>query len=284
VVGMLSFPMKSTPLGFLKKVFKSWKEHKAQTLAAALAFYAVLSMPALILLALFACSFFIEGLESYFFEKISLFLEPKTAEALSKTITMALQSSSKGTTTLLGFLALLFSASLFFKQLYDSLQLIFETEPQKKKSIIKEMILTPILGVLFIIFIQGGLFLSFALRAVLNYLKTAINVNNLGFFFNFLDIFITFLFPFLTFLIIFKLPAQNRISWKQASIGAIFTTLLFALGNLILGLYFRYFFDYSAFGGAGTLVLILVWFYYVTQILFLGAEFTSIYARTQRAQ
>jgi membrane protein len=78
---------------------------------------------------------------------------------------------------------------------------------------------------------------------------------------------------------IFKVLPDVEIAWRDVAVGAVATAILFAVGKFLLGLYLGRSGVASTYGAAGALVLILLWIYYSTQILFLGAEFTEVYAR-----
>ncbi len=78
--------------------------------------------------------------------------------------------------------------------------------------------------------------------------------------------------------IIFKFLPDVLIEWKDVRIGAFFTTILFMIGKMLIGLYIEKVGPASAYGAAGSLIVILIWVYYTSAILFFGAEFTQVYA------
>ena len=82
----------------------------------------------------------------------------------------------------------------------------------------------------------------------------------------------------LLFAIIFKVLPDVKIAWRDVWIGAIITALLFNLGKLLIGLYLGRGVVTSAYGAAGSLVIVLLWVYYSAQILFFGAKFTQVYS------
>jgi membrane protein len=89
---------------------------------------------------------------------------------------------------------------------------------------------------------------------------------------------ITFLFG-----MIFKLLPDVHVAWRDVWLGAALTSLLFTLGKVVIGLYLGRTTISSAYGAAGSLVVILLWVYYSAQILFFGAEFTKVWARRRGA-
>jgi len=91
---------------------------------------------------------------------------------------------------------------------------------------------------------------------------------------------VSFLIATLLFAMIFKFLPDARIAWRDVWLGAAVTSLLFNVGKLLIGLYLGQASFTSAYGAAGTVLIVLVWTYYSAQILFLGAEFTQVYARS----
>ncbi|HWO02449.1 MAG TPA: YihY/virulence factor BrkB family protein, partial [Blastocatellia bacterium] len=96
-----------------------------------------------------------------------------------------------------------------------------------------------------------------------------------------LNVLVSFGVVTLMFAMIFKLLPDVRIAWNDVWIGAAATSLLFTIGKALIGLYLGRSSIASAYGAAGSLVILLVWIYYSAQILFLGAEFTQVYAKRQ---
>src|SRR6202012_2748923 len=97
-------------------------------------------------------------------------------------------------------------------------------------------------------------------------------------FFYFITFAITLLVIAVLFGIIFKFLPDVKIKWRDVRSGAIFTALLFMLGQYVIGLYLKYSAQGSAYGAAGSIIVILVWIYYTSAILYIGAEFTQVYA------
>ena len=137
-------------------------------------------------------------------------------------------------------------------------------------------------------------FLSFSLIASLGFLllvSLVINIvvtalsNKIQHFFPGIDVLVyvinlalTFIVISILFAIIFKVLPDVKIAWKDVRSGAFFTALLFMLGQYLIGLYIQYFANSSAYGAAGSVIVILTWIYYTSAILYIGAEFTQVYA------
>ena len=85
----------------------------------------------------------------------------------------------------------------------------------------------------------------------------------------------------LLFAVIYKVLPQTKIAWHDVWVGAVVTSILFMIGNCFLGIYIGGLSGAPAFGPAGSMVMVVVWAYYCAQILYLGAEFTHVYAETR---
>jgi membrane protein len=96
--------------------------------------------------------------------------------------------------------------------------------------------------------------------------------------FDALNLVVTLIVIAVLFGIIFKFLPDVKIKWRDVRSGAIFTAVMFMLGQYLIGLYLKYTAQGSAYGAAGSLVIMLVWIYYTSAILYIGAEFTEVYA------
>jgi membrane protein len=123
--------------------------------------------------------------------------------------------------------------------------------------------------------------LSTALSAMSSHLDTRLTL--VGFLAHALDFVISFGVITLLFAMIFKYLPDVRVPWRKVWIGAIGTTLLFTIGKILLGLYLGRQSTSSAYGAAGSVIVILMWIYYASVILFAGAEFTQVYAKRSGA-
>jgi membrane protein len=187
--------------------------------------------------------------------------------------------SKSGTAVISGVVILLLGASSMFVEIQDSLNIIWRVKAKPKKSWLKliqnrflSFSLIASLGFLLLVSLVINILVS-ALSDKIQHFFPGVNVIifiiNLG---------ITFVVITLLFAIIFKVLPDVKISWKDVRSGAIFTALLFMLGQYLIGLYIQYFANSSAYGAAGSIIVILTWIYYTSAILYIGAEFTQVYA------
>ncbi|MCI0396072.1 MAG: YihY/virulence factor BrkB family protein [Chloroflexi bacterium] len=265
----------------VKRTFKDWSEDKATRLAAALAYYTVFSIPPLLLIAIAVAGqvFGEEAAHNQISGQISGLIGPDGAQAVEEMIENARQPAGGLLATIAGVVVLLFGASGVFGQLQDAMNTIWEVMPKPGRGILgtiraRFFSFTMVLGVAFLLLVS--LLISAALAALDEFvvgllpgfevvLQIVNGVVSLAV--------ITFLFA-----LIFKYVPDVKIAWSDVGIGAAITALLFTLGKIAIGLYLGNSAVSSTYGAAGSLVVILLWVYYSVQILFLGAEFTQVYA------
>lgn len=266
----------------LKETFAEWNADKASRLAAALAYYAIFSLAPLLIIAIaiVGAVFGEEAARGEIVGKIQGLVGKEGAQFIQTAIENASQPQTGTVASIISVVVILFGASGFFAQLQDALNTIWEVQPKPDQGLVniirsRFLSFTMVLGVGFLLLVS--LLLSAALSAVVNYLSNLIPAISLGLqFFNFI---LSFAITTVLFGLIYKVLPDVKIAWSDVWIGAIITSLLFAIGRFLLGMYFGNSNIGSAYGAAGSLVIILAWIYYAAQILFFGAEFTQVYAR-----
>jgi membrane protein len=134
---------------------------------------------------------------------------------------------------------------------------------------------TMVLGVGFLLMVS--LVLSAGLAALNEYMGGLFD--NMAYVGQVINFVISFGIITLMFAMIYKILPDVQIAWGDVWIGAAVTALLFSIGKFLIGLYLGHSTIGSSYGAAGALVLIVLWIYYSAQILFLGAEFTQVYAK-----
>jgi len=203
-----------------------------------------------------------------------------------QTILDSAEEPGKGelVSTLIGVALLIFGASGVFTQLQDALNTIFGVKSDPKRGvmgIIKERFLsfTMVLTIGFILLVS--LVLSTVLTALGDFVGGLVSeAAILLWIVNFVVSFGVFT---LLFALIFKTIPDVKIDWRDVLVGGALTALLFKIGEYALAFYFERSDPTSAFGAAGSIILLLLWVYYSAQIVFFGAEFTEVYAREMGA-
>ena len=268
--------------GLLKQTGSDWSRDKVPRLGAALAYYTVFSLPGILFisLAIAGVVFGADAAHGHIKGQLQDLLGDEGAKAVDEII-VAAQRPGKGLlASVVGLIVLFFAASGVFGELQDGLNTIWEVAPKGGRGVwgtIQDRFLSfaMVLGTGFLLLVS--LMLSAALSAlgkwaanILPGPESVLQVANQG---------ISLAVMTVLFAMIFKILPDVEIRWRVVWIGAAATALFFTIGKFVLGLYLGRAAVGSAYGAAGSLVVVLVWVYYSAQILYLGAEFTQSYAR-----
>lgn len=262
---------------FLSAFIDRFSEERTTTLASSLAYYTALSLAPLIVLFVTLSSKLSDDLQNVFLVQVQNVVGPDAARAFNIVIENAKERPDLASISgLFGALTLLLSASLIFGELRSALNQIFKTQPTKPAStskfsavyhFIKAKILTAGLALSFILLIIASLVASSVMTATFgSYQKIWSTLNIVISLVSYVGLF-TLLFHFM--------PAQH-IRWKRAFQGGLITALLFVVGKELLGVYLGRSALGSAYGAAGSLIVLLVWVYYSTLITFIGAHVSSL--------
>jgi membrane protein len=265
----------------IKEAADDWSHDRAPRLGAALAYYTVFSLvPFLVVvIALIGLVFGQEAAQSAILSQIATLVGDQSAAAIKDMIQRADQPSTGLVATGLAVMTLLFGASGVFGQLQDALNTVWGVEPKEGRGVwgfIKDRFLSfvAVLGTGFLLLVS--LILSSALAAFGKWFSGLLPLPEaLLHLFNFA---LSFVVVTGLFALIFKVLPDAKVAWRDVWVGALLTAALFTIGKYALGLYLGKSNVASAYGAAGSLVLILLWVYYSAQILLYGAEFTQVYA------
>lgn len=273
---------RSTFLELLIAPFEEWSKDKASQLAAALAFYTVMSLVPLLVIIVVIASFFIKSTTALdqLTSQIARFSSPQMADFVKTLITNVPNPITGSIASILSILVLIFGASGIFSQLQSSLNQIWNVPPKKDKSAIRKALVGHLRSFLMVLAI-GLLFLVLLIiNATLALLVTNVVGSQNAVPAQIINYLITFVMVTVLIALIFKVVPDREIPWGDVWLGAAFTSLLFLVGRWAIGLYLSVSKTASGYGAAGSLVVLLLWIYYSAQIFFFGAEFTQVYART----
>jgi len=266
----------------LKKTYTSWMAHEPFRSSAVVAYYAVLSLPALlvIIINVVGAVWGKEIVEGKLTEEIAMALGSDAAESIKGMIAETQGTEKSSLSTIIGIGVLLFASTGVFYHLKISLNTIWRVaaDPNVK---IKKMAIDRALSFAFILAIGFLLLISFIVTAAISVLSDFIRdalPNVLLYVAYSLDFLLSIAIISVLFGLMFKYLPDAKIKWKSVKIGALLTAVLFVIGKSALGYYFGQVEPGSTYGAAGTLVLILLWVSYSCLILFFGAEFTYTYA------
>ena len=265
----------------LKSSVTAWIDDKAPRLGAALSFYTVFALPPLFMIAIFIASlvFNPEVVRSEMFSEVGGLIGKKSAEAIESAMAAQYQSHRGTFASTAAIVTLLLTATGMFIELQDALNTIWKVEPKPGhglKGFIRNRLMSfaAVVGIAFLLLVS--LIVSAALAALSKYVNELIP--GLGVLSLVASDFISFIVITVLFALIFKMLPDVKIAWRDVWVGGAVTSLLFTLGKFLLGWYLGRSTTISAYGAAGSLVLILLWVYYSAQILFFGAEVTKVFA------
>ncbi|MEH2456977.1 YihY/virulence factor BrkB family protein [Nostoc sp.] len=266
----------------LQETFKEWSEDKASRLAAALAYYTIFSIAPLliIVIAIAGAVFGEEAARGQIVGQIQGLVGKDGAQFIQTAIQNANKPHTGAIASIISVVVLLVGATGLFTELQDSLNTIWEVKPKPGRAInnmirLRFLSFAMVIGIGFLLLVS--LVISTALAALVTYFSNLIP--GVDFLWQFLNFVISFAITTVLFGLIFKVLPDVKIAWSDVLIGAALTSFLFSIGRFFLGQYLGNGSFGSAYGAAGSLVVILAWVNYAAQILFFGAEFTQVYAR-----
>jgi membrane protein len=268
----------------LSESFGEWNRHKGPRLGAALAFYTLLSLTPLLLIAVGIAGlvFGREAAQSQIVWQIQDLAGPSGAQAIKALLEGARNTTHGILATVLGLLTLLFGASGVLIELRDALNTIWEVPPAQHSGLqnLVDLAKERMFSFALVLAIGFLLLVSLAINACISALG-AFSAHAFPLSEGLLHIANTLLsFIVITglFAAIYRILPDIRIEWRDVALGAAVTSLLFTLGKLLIGLYLGNASFASTYGAAASIVLLIVWVYYSGQIFFLGAEFTKVFA------
>jgi membrane protein len=265
---------------------KDFIEDKAPRLAAALSYYTAFSLPPLLVavIGIAGVVYGVDEVRERILSQVASLVGTDSATTLGEAITNAQQSTGSGVALVLGFFTLLVGATGAFGQLQEALSTIWEVEPKKGGGIwrlVRSRLLSfgTILGTGFLLLVS--LSVSAAIGALVD---AAGGVDWIAPYLAALDVVASLIVITCLFALIFKVLPDTRIEWRDVWVGAGLTAILFVAGKFAIGFYLGVSDVGSAYGAAGSIIVILVWIYYSALILFFGAEFTQVWAANRAAK
>ncbi|MCD6068959.1 MAG: ribonuclease [Bacteroidetes bacterium] len=265
-----------------KKTAKAWMDADPFRQSAVVAYYAIFSIPALlvIIIAIAGFAFGREAVQGEISAQIGAAIDEDTAKQVEEIVAKAGSKKNSVIATIIGVITLIFGATGVFAQLQTSLNRIWELKVTAKKKWLKTLkdrlfSFGLILSIGFLMLIS--LLITTALEAFGDWIKAHLP-DIMLFVFRLINFLVSFSVITILFALMFKILPDAQIRWRDVWIGAMVTTLLFILGKFLLGIYFAKAEPGSAYGAAGSIVLIMLWASYSCMILFFGAEFTKQYA------
>jgi membrane protein len=265
----------------LKKTVVNFYEDDSMSYASSIAFYTIFSLPAILIIALSIGTTFYERnvVQDEMINQVERLIGMNSEKEITEIISNASFDATSAFAKVVGVLTLIFSATTVFVSLQSSLNKIWGIKPKPGRGIVKFVInrllslaMVAVMGFLLLVSLiidailvifQG--FLSKIMEGLTLYILQGMNV------------LISFSIVTIIFALIFKVLPDADVKWRDVWLGAIITTILFSIGKFLIGFYLGNSSFGSAYGAAGSLVIILMWIYYSTIIVLFGAELTSVY-------
>ncbi|PSL22576.1 YihY/virulence factor BrkB family protein [Chitinophaga ginsengisoli] len=267
----------------LKQTFHDFMDDKVLKLSAALSYYTVFSIAPMLIVIITLCDVFLgkEAIEGSIYGQIKSMVGSDAALQIQQMIKNAALSGDSGWATTVGVITLIIGATSVFGEIQDSINFIWQLKAKPKNGLVK-MLLNRLLSFSIVISLGFILMVSLALNGIISLFS-----NQLAIYFPqvtivlvyIINMVLTFVIISVLFAIIFKVLPDAKVQWRHVIIGAVTTAILFMIGKFAIGLYLGSSKVGTAYGAAGSIVIILLWVYYSAIILYFGAEFTQVYVQ-----
>ena len=264
----------------IRDSYLAFNSDKVPRLGAALSYYVFSSIAPLLVVAVGIVGIVLGRTEAQkqIISSVYTSLGKDTAQALDDLIVKAAQPGAGIVATIIGLVLAFFAASGIFIQIKDALNTVWDVKPLPPKNGVLGLILARLFSILGVLGFGVFVIAFLASRIALSSFSTQLGLGNpvlLGFLSNALSV---VLFTVL-FALTYKFMPDVQLPWKDVWLGAFITAILFTLGQYAIGFYLGRSSPSSVYGAAGSLVVILIWIYFSSQILFFGAEITWVYSQ-----
>lgn len=268
---------------FAGEVLSEFSNDNAMKLSASLSYYTIFSLAPMLVVIISVAGIFFgkEAIQGEIYGQIQWLIGGDAAKQVQELIKNAELSNKSGIAAVIGTITLLIGATGVFAEIQDSINFIWSLKAKPKNSWLKYLI---------------NRFLSFSLIITLGFLLMVsllanafldIFSNRLKFYFENVTVYLFGIINFIVvlvvisalFAVIFRILPDGKIRWKDTFIGSSVTAMLFMIGKSLIGFYLGQSNVGGTFGAAGSVIIILLWVYYSSTILFLGAEFTKVYTK-----
>ncbi|KLT70062.1 YihY/virulence factor BrkB family protein [Flavobacterium sp. ABG] len=272
----------------LKDTFFEFNEDNAIKLSASLSYYTLFALPPLLIIIITICGFFFgeEAVTGELYGQINRLVGNDAAIQIQEAIKNVQLSDSNVFITVFGVVMLLIGASGVFAEIQSSINFIWGLRAKPNKGL-KKFIQNRIMSFSMIASVGFLMLVSLMLNTVLDLLNSRLKLyfpESTVYLFYVINLVLVLGSITLLFAIIFRTLPDGVIKWKDAFIGASCTAALFMIGKFAIGFYLGSSTIASVYGAAGSVIIILVWVYYSAIILYFGAEFTKVYAKSYGGQ
>ena len=268
----------------LYQIFKDavgvWTGANAPAMGAATAYYTIFAIAPLfiLILALAALCFGRDAAQHEVFGQVSGLVGEKGGEAIQSMLAAANKPKAGTIATILGLITLFVGSTGFFMQLQSAIDAIWNVRPKGGgiRNFLRTRLVSfaTLLGIGFLLLVS--LIVSAGLAALSKWMNGMIPAEKIVW--HIVDFAVSVGVVTALFAMIFKVLPDVKMRWKDVWVGAFITAVLFAVGKIVIGLYLGRSSASSAYGMAGSIIVVLLWVYYSVQILLFGAAATRIYA------
>ncbi|MBK5286033.1 MAG: YihY/virulence factor BrkB family protein [Bacteroidia bacterium] len=270
----------------LKTAFKEWWEKDPFKESAVIAYYAIFSLPGLLVVIITLAGYFFgrDAVNGHVAAQITSTMGADTAEQIQNMIDKASETKNSVWATVIGLVTILVGATGVFAQFQKSLNIIWEVKADESKSGIWSLIRARLFSFGIIIAVAFILIISLVVSATLSAFGNWVSNHFSESFLVILqaiNFIVSLIILAVLFALMFKFFPDAKIKLRHVWIGSLVTALLFEIGKFGLGLYFGKANPGTGYGAAGSVILILLWVSYSSMIVFYGAEFTRAYAQLQ---
>lgn len=264
----------------LYATLNSFIEDNGLKYSASLAYYTVFSIAPLMLLLAFIVGIYFghDAFTGQIYPQLKGFIGAEAASQIENMI-KSIQLGKSTLTVTIGIVTVFAGATGVFLDMQDSLNIIWRVKAKPKRGWVK-MLMNRLLSFSLVIGIGFLMLVSLIINTVVDALSTRLSLyfhDATILIFNIINQSITFLVTATLFAIIFKFLPDVKIQWSNVRMGAFFTAVLFMLGKYLIGLYIASSSLNTTYGAAGSIIIIFVWVYYTSALLYMGAEFTQVY-------
>lgn len=270
-------------LSLFKAAAIAWWNDNTFRLAASLAFYTIFSLAPIVLVAVgvTAIVFGEDTATRQLVVQVQGLAGPEGGRAVREIIESLERSGSGPMAAFVGAVTVLIGSTVVFAELQSALNKIWDVKTHPNRSTIVSLVRTRVLSFVIVLGVGFLLLVSLVVNAVIagaqEYLTQL--APSVPWLWSALNLVVSFVFVTLLFMLIYKVLPDVQISWRDVTVGALVTAVLFSLGKYAIGVYLGRMSVGSAYGAAGSFAVLLIWIYYSALISFFGAEFTQVFAR-----
>jgi len=269
---------KPSVIDFAKEIYSIWITERPTQLAAALAYYSIFSFAPAIFIAFTLAGFFIGEMDlvSQFLDRIELALGPETAQFIEASVSNIAETTTGGAIfkSLISFIALLLAASGAFFQLQFALNTIWKVPPPKKggtQSFLRQRLFSFLMVISLAVIIIALALANIIISAIASFV-------DFGGSMSLLNVSVSISIVVVSLILVYKIVPDTVVAWRDVWLGALVATFLIVFGLTLVSLYLGSGIGSSALEAAGSLAVILISFYYLSQIFLFGAVITKVYA------